>query len=107
MTFRHLACLFAALTPVLAAGQSGSVSQVGQPRARANHQVMSGALPTQPPSPPLKIFGTAVSYDTASVDAGPIAAADVNKDGKLDVVLGNCCAGSTVGVMLGNGDGTP
>jgi hypothetical protein len=67
---------------------------------------MSGALPTQLPAAPLKIFGTAVSYDTGSAGAGPIAAADLNKDGKLDVVLGNCCAGSTVGVMLGNGDGT-
>src|ERR1019366_4709092 len=34
-----------------------------------------------------------------------VAVADVNGDGKPDVVVGNC-GDSTVGVLLGNGDGT-
>jgi hypothetical protein len=55
-----------------------------------------------------------VYYDSGGFDADSIAVADVNGDGKADVVVGNCgnnfyCNQSgqgTVGVLLGNGDGT-
>lgn len=50
-------------------------------------------------------FQPAVSYDSGGPLADAIAVADVNGDGKLDVVAGNFI-GSTVGVLLGNGDGT-
>jgi hypothetical protein len=35
-----------------------------------------------------------------------LALGDVNKDGKLDVVMTNATAGGSVSVLLGNGDGT-
>ena len=106
MTFPCLVCLFAALSVVSTDGQSGLVGQAGQRGAGADNREISGALATLPPATPVLIFGTPVAYDTGSNNPGPMAVGDVNGDGKLDVVLGNCCGGSTVGVLLGNGDGT-
>ena len=58
-------------------------------------------------------FQTAVSHDSGGLDASSVTVADVNGDGKPDLVVGNQCAlGSGcvnvggVGVLLGNGDGT-
>jgi hypothetical protein len=59
-------------------------------------------------------FQAAVAYGSGSFDALFVAVADVNGDGKADLVVGNCQAdrcgngslGGTVGVLLGNGDGT-
>jgi hypothetical protein len=57
-------------------------------------------------------FQTAVPYDSGGIYAYSVAVADVNGDGKLDLVVANGCANSncssngTVGVLLGNGDGT-
>ena len=60
-------------------------------------------------------FANPVVYPTGADDARSIAVADVNGDGKLDVVVanncssGNCFSGAAVGsvsVLLGNGDGT-
>jgi Big-like domain-containing protein/VCBS repeat protein/HYDIN/CFA65/VesB family protein/centrosomal CEP192-like protein len=61
-------------------------------------------------------FQPAVTYGTGGkVDQGPwqssLAVADVNGDGKPDVLVANECADSncdtgSVGVLLGNGDGT-
>ena len=59
-------------------------------------------------------FQTAVTYVSGGYGAASVAVADVNGDGKLDVVVANCsgsssdCSGSAgnVGVLLGNGDGT-
>jgi Bacterial Ig-like domain (group 3)/FG-GAP-like repeat len=57
-------------------------------------------------------FNTAVSY-SATLGGAAVAAADVNADGKIDLLLAtNCGSGSPVvyigclGVLLGNGDGT-
>jgi len=59
-------------------------------------------------------FQPAVTYSSGGVGAASVVVADVNVDGKLDLVVANKCAtvnncpGTTgsVGVLLGNGDGT-
>ncbi len=59
-------------------------------------------------------FQTAVTYSSGGWNAYTVAAADVNGDGKPDLVVASQCAsscnagigGGVVGVLLGNGDGT-
>ena len=57
-------------------------------------------------------FQTAVAYSSGGYGALSVAVADVNGDGKPDLVVANQCADSTcatngtVAVLLGNGDGT-
>jgi hypothetical protein len=47
-------------------------------------------------------FATAVTYDSGGYAAGAVVPADLNGDGKLDLVVGS----TGLGVLLGNGDGT-
>ena len=58
-------------------------------------------------------FAAPVRYSPGGNGPNVVAMADLNGDGKLDIVVGNWCAnntvpcpGSSVGVLLGNGDGT-
>lgn len=56
-------------------------------------------------------FEAEIPFASAGLIAFSLAVSDVNGDGKLDAVIGNQCAqspcnSSTVGVALGNGDGT-
>jgi len=56
-------------------------------------------------------FHAAVNYSSGGESAYSITVADVNGDGKLDLVVANGCFGSdcstgSVSVLLGNGDGT-
>lgn len=56
-------------------------------------------------------FHAAVNYSSGGESAYSISVADVNGDGKLDLVVANGCFGSdcstgSVGVLLGNGNGT-
>ncbi len=50
-------------------------------------------------------FQPAVAYDSGGPDTYSVAVADVNGDGKPDIVVANS-GNNTVGVLLGNGDGT-
>jgi Bacterial Ig-like domain (group 3)/FG-GAP-like repeat/FG-GAP repeat len=56
------------------------------------------------------LFKPVRSYPSGGPDAHSIAVADINGDGKLDVIVANadlpCCVNGSVGVLLGNGDGT-
>lgn len=60
-------------------------------------------------------FRAAVAYGSGGLYADFVAVADLNTDGKLDILVGNCgnaltnhCVGSggNAGVLFGNGDGT-
>ena len=58
-------------------------------------------------------FKPAVTYGSGGFGANAISVADVNGDGKLDLLVNNVCSSSacttadtTVGVLLGNGNGT-
>jgi hypothetical protein len=56
-------------------------------------------------------FRAAVSYSSGGADAVSVGVADVNGDGRLDLIVANnqeCtgCANGSVSVLLGNGDGT-
>jgi hypothetical protein len=56
-------------------------------------------------------FQPVVAYDSGGQEANAVVAADVNGDGKPDLIVGNSCwdsncAVSTLSVLAGNGDGT-
>jgi hypothetical protein len=60
------------------------------------------------------LFLPAVFYGSGGEPAGSVVIADVNRDGKPDLIVADDCAIGTVfcspegsvGVLLGNGDGT-
>jgi hypothetical protein len=55
-------------------------------------------------------FQPAVSYSSGGYNAGSLAIADLNKDGKPDLIISQCfddnCTNPEVSILLGNGDGT-
>jgi hypothetical protein len=56
-------------------------------------------------------FQAARSFNSGGQNSTGVAVSDVNLDGKLDAVVSNYCSGGckgagTIGILLGNGDGT-
>src|SRR5277367_2143652 len=73
---------------------------------------VSAAGATSRPLPSAPLFGAAVSYGSGGQNGSAVAVGDVNGDGKPDLLVANDCFSSdnctdpSVGVLLGNGDGT-
>ena len=132
-------CLFVILVTMMVLSQSNPVPLVNQPNWLAVAQELHPGL--TPPSgsrlpqglPPGRRriagfkaaaplsgasqasglnFAPAVPYGSGGYDAYSVVVADVNGDGKPDLLVANNCFSSsscvngTVGVLLGNGDGT-
>jgi hypothetical protein len=100
--------VFCILSIAFVAAQSDQAKRVNQPswlhdieRLPADEFSRSDAGKGKPPAG----FATAVDYNSGGITPGSIAIADLNGDGKLDLVLGNAGSNS-VGMLLGNGDGT-
>jgi hypothetical protein len=51
-------------------------------------------------------FHPVVAYSSGGQNAGALTLGDVNRDGRIDVLVVNKTPSNTVGVLLGNGDGT-
>jgi hypothetical protein len=91
-----------------------SIPSLSSPIAPLNSRSVAASRtsPEQAPldSPPAN-YKPAVLYSTGGTVALQIAVADVNGDGKPDMIVADGCADSncatgSVGVLLGNGDGT-
>ena len=109
--------IFATVMLVPPAAQPGSAlpaNPSGIRYARAS-PVGSDVQPIPARQNPHIKFASAVAYDSAGAFADSVTIADVNRDGKMDLVVldycqkverGYCATPGTVAVMLGNGDGT-
>ena len=100
-------CIFAAIVSVQVLAQSNSATFAGH-GARAAKRTSRLTNGLQRPT-----FASAVSYFSGENGANAVVIADVNGDGKPDLVVTNWCSftsctvpGNNIGVLLGNGDGT-
>src|SRR6267378_918476 len=112
---RGIAPFIAVLTVMIALAALAQTRGAGEASGKSNVTPLSaGASPMDSPPP---LFAPAVAYDSGGFYAFSVAVGDVNRDGKPDLVVANYCGDvtsssctsgtpSTVGVLLGNGDGT-
>jgi len=105
---KHILAIVISLLPLRAHAQITNMKQ--QTTNLADARAQRSAAREFSGSP---LFSPVVTYDSGGLDAGMVAVADLNGDGKPDLVVINCgqiCFntqnGGSVGVMLGNGDGT-
>jgi uncharacterized protein (DUF2141 family) len=100
---RGIALFSATLTILIALVALAPLTGIGQPSLRGHRLQANGSISesSQPSSP---LFQLAGAYDTGGSGPWAVATADLNADGKLDVVVTNPNSG-TVGVLLGNGHG--
>jgi Bacterial Ig-like domain (group 3)/FG-GAP-like repeat len=118
------------LATALACGQANDaplrsqpiVQRTGRPSEFVSAPMPQGprGIPTRAPSRKSQTpqsaefsFASAVTYDSGGFNADAIVAADVNGDGKPDLVVVNACGSDStcstngsVGVLLNNGNGT-
>jgi hypothetical protein len=96
---------------------SVATAAIGQEKTASQPYTLSALSTRKNASPSASgtvLFLPAVTYGAGGTFAESVAVADVNGDGKPDLVVANCvpsgfstCAGKgVVGVLLGNGDGT-
>src|ERR1700683_985214 len=117
MKSARLVCLFLIFAATLL-GQSNPAPLTTQPvqKSGAAPRLAKTLLTTQHPrwissQAPTMSFAPIVIYGSGGIDAEWVSVADVNGDGKLDLIVANggecsTCTGGGVGVLLGNGDGT-
>jgi hypothetical protein len=110
--------LFALSVLVVLQARQSIVVQAGSASVPPSAQLLTAGeqgipLPQNTQSP-IK-FATAVPYNSGGYYASSVALADLNGDGKLDLVVANSCESNangkncdagTVSVLLGNGNGT-
>jgi len=105
MKHARFVCILVFTAATLASAQSKTVPFVGR-MFPAESGVFGATTGT------VGFFAAPVAYDSGGWRAESVAMADLNGDGKLDLVVANGCSSNTnclngvVGVLLGNGDGT-
>src|SRR5579863_3305714 len=128
----HVVCLFATLVSMLVLAQSGRTPRANRSngliaRPRPGVPLNSSQMPQGIPFARRKAgefkvagapqasglnFANVAAYDSGGPYATSVAVADVNGDGKPDLLVANAwaciegCGKGSVGVLLGNGDGT-
>jgi Bacterial Ig-like domain (group 3)/FG-GAP-like repeat/FG-GAP repeat len=104
-------CSFVIFMAALATAQSSPVGLASQKNASLKRPGQHAAIRNAAPLPPVS-YAPPVFYN--SDGPGHLAAADLNRDGHLDLVVahdGDCsspstCTAGSVSVLLGDGDGT-
>jgi hypothetical protein len=99
-----LGCLLTVSISLLLLEKFNLVVHAHEPSVLREARQQPAEMAPDAQTPPVK-FATAVASSTSGVPAYSVAVADFNRDGKPDLVVANGVS-STVGVLLGNGDGT-
>src|SRR5437660_8829508 len=105
MKLACVVCVFSIFASTVLLAQSNSVPPI-------NRLLAPTSAAAEAPQTPVSSFTAPAVYNSGGNGAERVAVADVNGDGKLDLIVTNECANSrscvsgSVGVRLGNGDGT-